>query len=67
LRTADRVGLFEATSHIGGAVSVAIHPTRLGAGVDYAVVQHVGAVTVGAAAVLTLRILRAELSPWGGG
>ncbi|MFC7529796.1 MFS transporter [Actinoplanes sp. GCM10030250] len=49
--------LFESTSHIGGAISVAVYLTLVGAGLGYGTAQLVGAAIVGAAVVPTLLIM----------
>jgi MFS family permease len=49
--------LFESTSHVGGAISVAVYLTMIGAGVDYSTTQLIGAAVVGMAVLTTLRIM----------
>jgi predicted MFS family arabinose efflux permease len=49
--------LFESTSHVGGAISVAVYLTMIGAGVDYRTTQLIGAALVGMAVFTTLRIM----------
>jgi MFS family permease len=46
--------LFESTSHVGGAIAVAVYLTMIGAGVGYHMAQLVGAAAVGLAILPTL-------------
>ncbi|GIF77850.1 MFS transporter [Asanoa siamensis] len=49
--------LFESTTHIGGAVSIAVYLTMLSAGAAYATTQLVGAAVAAAAVLTTLLVL----------
>jgi MFS family permease len=49
--------LFESTSHIGGAIAVAVYLTMIGAGAGYGPAQLVGAAVSGAAVVATLLVM----------
>jgi predicted MFS family arabinose efflux permease len=48
--------LFESTSHIGGAIAVAVYLSMISAGSDYGATQLIGAALVGVA-VLTTRLI----------
>nr|WTA65646.1 MFS transporter [Micromonospora sp. NBC_00855] len=49
--------LFESTTHVGGAISVAVYLTMIGAGSGYSSTQFIGAVVVGASVLTTLLIM----------
>lgn len=49
--------LFESTTHIGGAISIAVYLTMISAGAAYATTQLVGAAVAGAAVFTTLLIM----------
>ena len=54
--------LFESTTHVGGAISVAVFLTMIGAGYDYSVAQLIGAAAAGTAVLTTLRIMPRALT-----
>ncbi|MEV4539862.1 MFS transporter [Asanoa sp. NPDC049518] len=49
--------LFESTTHVGGAVSIAVYLTMVGLGADYSTTQLLGAGVAGLAVVTTLAIM----------
>ncbi|MEV4620707.1 MFS transporter [Asanoa sp. NPDC049573] len=55
--------LFESTSHVGGAIAVAVYLTMIGAGADYSTTQLIGAGLSGIAVLTTLRIMPSGSAP----
>ncbi|BCJ60696.1 MFS transporter [Micromonospora endophytica] len=55
--------LFESTTHVGGAISVAVFLTMLGAGAAFGTVQLVGAVAAGLGIVATIALMPGRSSP----
>jgi predicted MFS family arabinose efflux permease len=55
--------LFESTTHVGGAVSIAAYLPLLGAGFGYAGVEFIGVAVVAAGAIATLLILPGPGAP----
>ncbi|MEU4419682.1 MFS transporter [Actinoplanes sp. NPDC024001] len=49
--------LFESTSHVGGAIAVAVYLTMVGAGADYSTTQLIAAAVVGVAVFTTLYLM----------
>ncbi|MEU4237497.1 MFS transporter [Actinoplanes sp. NPDC026619] len=52
--------LFESTTHVGGAVSVAVFLTMIGAGLSYSSTQFLAAAVVGASVISTLLVMPAR-------